>query len=124
MKLDDVLVIYSDGVTEAVNALGEEFGRERLLETIVHDRGGSAEAVFACVMNAVRTFSQGAAQADDITVLAPGTEARYRRRLNGHLATSDSGTPTPRIGSGVSGSWLTAGVSLSGGHRGTGPISG
>ncbi len=66
----DVLVVCSDGVTEARDVAGEEFGRERLLESVAGCHGWKADAVLERVLSAVARFSAGAAQADDITVLA------------------------------------------------------
>jgi len=74
LQPNDLVVIYSDGITEAMNISGEEFGRERLVEAIEHCHGTRPEAVLEILLNAVRTFSQGAPQADDITVLI----LRYR----------------------------------------------
>ena len=74
LKRHDLVVVYSDGVTDALNAAGEEFGRARLLAALGYGNDVSAEAVVSGVMNAVRTFSQGARQVDDISVLA----LRYR----------------------------------------------
>jgi len=62
-------VVCSDGVTEARSISGEEFGRERLAEALVGAHGASADAVLERITTAVRQFSHGAAQADDITAL-------------------------------------------------------
>jgi len=74
LKSNDLVVVYSDGVTEATNVAGEEFGRERLVQAIASGHGMKPEAVLERLLDAVRTFSRGAAQADDITVLI----LRYR----------------------------------------------
>lgn len=66
----DVVVVCSDGVTEARDVNGEEFGRDRMLEALVSCHGQKAEAVLELLLNAVSRFSAGAPQADDITVLA------------------------------------------------------
>ena len=65
-----VLLIYTDGITEAHNAREEEFGAERLKQ-ILRDGGGSSarELVEACFA-AVREFSSVEAPADDQTVVA------------------------------------------------------
>ena len=65
----DLVVVCSDGVTEARNIAGEEFGRERLLEAFDGRHGSKPEAALEHVLGLVKTFSQGAAQADDITLL-------------------------------------------------------
>ncbi|MYA49937.1 MAG: SpoIIE family protein phosphatase [Chloroflexi bacterium] len=65
----DTLVLYTDGVTEAMDAVNEEFGMERLRAVFAgggpQDAEGANEAVFA----AVREFVSGAPQSDDITCL-------------------------------------------------------
>ena len=70
----DLVVICSDGVTEARNAAGDEFGRERLIEAMSGCHGGKPAAVLERLFEAVRLFSQGTAQGDDIT----GMVLRYR----------------------------------------------
>ena len=66
----DLVVVCSDGVTEARNVAGDEFGRERLVEAL-HGRHGSKPEVGAraACSRRCKQFSQGAAQADDITLL-------------------------------------------------------
>jgi serine phosphatase RsbU (regulator of sigma subunit) len=65
----DTVVIFSDGVSEALDSAGEEFGDDRLLAAI--DRPGEtpALALVERVVAAVRTFTRGAPQSDDITVM-------------------------------------------------------
>jgi sigma-B regulation protein RsbU (phosphoserine phosphatase) len=74
LKPNDLVVVYSDGVTEATNVGGHEFGRERLVEAVAGSYGAKPETVLERVLDAVRTFSRGAPQADDITALI----LRYR----------------------------------------------
>jgi serine phosphatase RsbU (regulator of sigma subunit) len=70
----DLVVICSDGVTEARNAAGDEFGRERLIESMTGCHGLKPDAVLERLFAAVRVFSQGTPQGDDIT----GLVLRYR----------------------------------------------
>ena len=65
----DLVIVCSDGVTEARDAAGNEFGRDRMLEAIAGMRGERPETVLDRLVGAVREFSRGAAQADDITAL-------------------------------------------------------
>ena len=65
----DFLVMYSDGVTEAANPDGEMFGEERLAEVVKSFSGESAQELLETVVEAVRQFTAGYAQADDITVV-------------------------------------------------------
>lgn len=63
------LVIYSDGVTEAQNTGGEFFGRKRLREVVMAHASESCFAIHEAIQKDVTTFTEGAPQADDITVL-------------------------------------------------------
>jgi serine phosphatase RsbU (regulator of sigma subunit) len=65
----DLVVVCSDGVTEARNLAGDEFGRDRLVEALRGRHGAKPEAALEQVLGAVKHFSQGAAQADDITLM-------------------------------------------------------
>jgi sigma-B regulation protein RsbU (phosphoserine phosphatase) len=65
----DALLLYSDGVTEAANAAGEEFGEDRLVRTLRETTAQAADDVTREIVNAVSAFSE-ASLADDITVVA------------------------------------------------------
>ncbi|MFZ0863973.1 MAG: SpoIIE family protein phosphatase [Candidatus Sulfotelmatobacter sp.] len=65
----DVLVIYTDGITEAVDSHGEEFGVARLIEAVQTGRGLNPQALVGEIFEAVHQFSQGP-QADDLTLIA------------------------------------------------------
>ena len=65
----DRLIVFSDGVTEAVNTNGEEFGEERLAACVEGLGHLSSADQVARIMDAVQTFATGARQADDITAL-------------------------------------------------------
>jgi serine phosphatase RsbU (regulator of sigma subunit) len=65
----DTVVIFSDGVSEALDATGAEFGDERL-EQVAAEAGDAAPSVFVeKIVAAVREFTKGAPQSDDITVM-------------------------------------------------------
>jgi serine phosphatase RsbU (regulator of sigma subunit) len=64
----DVLVLYTDGVTEAENLLGEEFGLERLFATVRHGSSLSAEDLMVSIYNAAADFC-GDNFDDDATIL-------------------------------------------------------
>jgi sigma-B regulation protein RsbU (phosphoserine phosphatase) len=64
----DVLVLYTDGVTEARNAQGAFFGEDRLLESVRADLGRSAQDIQDAIMADVRTFVDDAPQFDDIAL--------------------------------------------------------
>src|SRR5271169_3223664 len=65
----DILVLYTDGVTEAHNSLGEEFGMERLSALIRRDSSLSAEGLMGNIVQSAEDFCQGVGFKDDATVL-------------------------------------------------------
>src|SRR5438067_11935878 len=65
----DVLVIYSDGVSEAVNPGGEEFGATRLYEVVARNLDTSASGIRDRIESALTKFCQGTPAADDITLV-------------------------------------------------------
>lgn len=66
----DCLLFYTDGIQEAVNVAGDEFGIERLKETFQENAGLGAEASVLAVQRAVMRFAGDGRQMDDITMLA------------------------------------------------------
>jgi sigma-B regulation protein RsbU (phosphoserine phosphatase) len=66
----DLLVVYTDGVTEAQDGRGQFFSEERLAELMRADDASSTSAVVDRILAAVESFEKGAERADDITVLA------------------------------------------------------
>jgi serine phosphatase RsbU (regulator of sigma subunit) len=65
----DVVVIYSDGVSEAFNMAGEEFGDARVQDVTQAAPDVAAPALVDRITGAVRAFTTGAVQSDDITVM-------------------------------------------------------
>lgn len=63
------LLLYSDGIPEAMNGMGGEFGDERLQQVAAAYQGQSAAAIQEAIHHAVQTFVADAPQADDITLL-------------------------------------------------------
>ena len=64
----DLLVVCTDGVTEAPNARGEEYGETRLTQVIQANRGLPVNELLAVIQACVQEFS-GPTQADDITLI-------------------------------------------------------
>jgi serine phosphatase RsbU (regulator of sigma subunit) len=64
----DTLVLYTDGITEAQNSAGEEFGEARLVETLQHSCHLPVESLLQAVVRAVQQFT-GGEQQDDITLV-------------------------------------------------------
>jgi phosphoserine phosphatase RsbU/P len=69
MNIGDVLVLFSDGVTEAADPQGEEFGEHRLASLVASVRNRPAFEIIEEIHQAVATFTEGAPAADDITVV-------------------------------------------------------
>jgi phosphoserine phosphatase RsbU/P len=65
----DKVVIYSDGVTEAQNRQSEFFEKRRLREIVAAHAADSCPAIHDAIQEGVAAFTEGAPQADDITVL-------------------------------------------------------
>jgi phosphoserine phosphatase RsbU/P len=70
LQPEDLLLIYTDGVTEAANPRGEEFGLERLKELIVQNAGLPAQALVPAVRKGLELFLAGKHPADDLTIVA------------------------------------------------------
>jgi serine phosphatase RsbU (regulator of sigma subunit) len=64
----DLLVVYSDGVTESLDHGNEEFGEERLVATVRRHRDCGPEALISAIVGEVRSFSPHE-QSDDITLI-------------------------------------------------------
>lgn len=75
----DVLVIYSDGVTEAVSPAGEEFGPTRLYEVVSRNVDASAAGIRDRIESALTKFSQGTRAADDITLVIVKRQAETKK---------------------------------------------
>jgi len=73
----EIVLGYSDGVTEAAAPSGEFFGEERLIEALASTAGGPEEVVRG-VERAIAAFTRGAPQYDDLTLVAVGRLPRSR----------------------------------------------
>lgn len=65
----DTLILYTDGITEAVNRAGEMYGRERLLSCVREDVP-NAQHIIDCVVHKLMGFTGGGSPNDDQTLLA------------------------------------------------------
>jgi serine phosphatase RsbU (regulator of sigma subunit) len=74
MEHGDLLVIFSDGVSEAMSASEDEFGDDRLIEAVIAAGRESAQTVVDKLLESLKAFTHGASQSDDITVVV----VRYR----------------------------------------------
>ena len=71
----DVLVVFSDGVTDALSPQGEEFGEQRLAEAVRRYRGESSAAILDGVNQAIADWSAGTPLPDDLTLLVARRKA-------------------------------------------------
>ncbi|HSQ94261.1 MAG TPA: SpoIIE family protein phosphatase, partial [Methanoregula sp.] len=69
ISTDDIVVMYTDGVTESINAQEEMFGEERLRAVIRDNAGRTAGEILEQILAAVHTFTGDMPQSDDITLL-------------------------------------------------------
>lgn len=69
LRPGDLIVLYTDGVTEGANATAEQWGEERLVESVRRRRADSCAAIAAGLVREVRAFEGETGPADDITVL-------------------------------------------------------
>jgi len=65
----DVLVLYTDGVTEAFNPHGEEFGDDRLMNLLLEVHANTAHAILDSVFTQVSAHAGETERSDDITVV-------------------------------------------------------
>lgn len=65
----DLLLVFSDGVSEALSVDGEEYGEERIIKTAHAHPGATPAELLQALFADVRVFTRGAAQSDDITAM-------------------------------------------------------
>jgi len=66
---NDIVVFYTDGITEAINSAGEQFGEKRLIETINRNADLPVKDLVGRVKDEVFTFAQDQPQFDDFTLV-------------------------------------------------------
>jgi sigma-B regulation protein RsbU (phosphoserine phosphatase) len=67
---DGIILLYSDGLNEAVDVAGNEFGLQRIQQELISRRHESAQAICDGLWQAVESYSDGTSQHDDFAVLA------------------------------------------------------
>lgn len=70
LERDDCLVLYTDGITEMLDVNGDEFGPERMINSIRASAREGAQEVVARLTDDARQFAAGHPQNDDITLIA------------------------------------------------------
>jgi sigma-B regulation protein RsbU (phosphoserine phosphatase) len=64
-----MVVLYTDGVTEAINNKEEQFGKERLISIAEKNRNLAASELVKRIQQEITEFSQGQPQFDDLTLM-------------------------------------------------------
>ena len=70
LERDDCLILYTDGVTEALNTDGDEFGLDRMIQSVRVSATDGAQTIVKRIIEDVRNFTGSFPQNDDITVIA------------------------------------------------------
>jgi len=70
LKRNDCLLLYTDGVTEALDTNGDEFGPDRMIECVRTSAPEGAPAIIARIIDELRAFVGAQPQNDDITLIA------------------------------------------------------
>lgn len=69
LSVDDVLVAYTDGITEAENYHGQLWGEEKLESLLRSCSGATSEQIIECILKEVSVFANGQPQRDDMTLV-------------------------------------------------------
>jgi len=69
LQLDQLLAIYSDGITEAENPAGRPFDEQGLESALLANRGDSVSAIGAAIVHTVEQYTADTRLADDLTIL-------------------------------------------------------
>jgi sigma-B regulation protein RsbU (phosphoserine phosphatase) len=70
LERNDCLVLYTDGVTETLNPEGDEYGVDRMMQSVRASANDGAQAIVKTIIRDVREFTGSVPQNDDITVIA------------------------------------------------------
>lgn len=69
LQKDDIVVMFTDGISEAMNRTGEEFSDDRLENIVKNISDKSAKEIVNIIQSEVQSFIKGAPQSDDITLM-------------------------------------------------------
>jgi sigma-B regulation protein RsbU (phosphoserine phosphatase) len=70
LERDDCLVLYTDGLTETLNPEGDEFGVDRMMQSVRASANAGAQAIVKRIIEDVREFTGSVPQNDDMTLIA------------------------------------------------------
>ncbi len=96
LQKDDLIILYTDGITEAKNSFGEEYGYKKLSEVVKIYKDEPPTALMHLIIKDVKTFTGGGAAEDDITLIVlkwKGSEAM-------HISTTHELQPSTNMYSG------------------------
>jgi len=79
LEYGDMLVLFTDGITEQVNDAGEEFGLARLQDLIMQNHDRSAQQIADVVREALHTFAGNSRIRDDVSLLIVSVHPQYRQ---------------------------------------------
>ena len=85
----DTICVYTDGITEAINVYDEQFGEDRLLETINTFKDEDVKTIQLGIKSKVKEFAEGVAQSDDMTMVT--------FRYNGKNNSADEDSPVAAV---------------------------
>jgi sigma-B regulation protein RsbU (phosphoserine phosphatase) len=90
LNAGDLLAVYSDGVSEAMNPTGDEYGDSRIQEAISPNWLEPSDAVLQQLLRSVRAFAQDAPQNDDVTALIVRYTPTRLRHGSGEAGSDES----------------------------------
>ncbi len=79
LEYGDMLVLFTDGITEQVNDSGEEFGLARLQDIIMQNHDRSAQLIADAVRDTLHTFAGNSRIRDDVSMLIISVHPQYRQ---------------------------------------------
>ena len=82
LRSGDLLVAFTDGVTDALNRAGEEFGEERLKEVLRAAVGAPADEISTRLADSMRAWIAGAEQHDDLTFVVVAVNTSHGSSRN------------------------------------------
>ena len=86
LNMGDIIFLYTDGVTEAINANKEFYGTKKLEKTLMDYYTVGDNNIVEYVYNSIKDFSKGEPQYDDINMLALTTKKCVELRLNPEIS--------------------------------------
>jgi sigma-B regulation protein RsbU (phosphoserine phosphatase) len=75
LQIGDVFVAYTDGITEAENSEGEQWGHRRLENLLRTCRSSTPKKITKCILEELAAYSAGRSQKDDITLVVLQVQA-------------------------------------------------